>query len=206
MHWIDHDSLPETRGIVERFVMNSRGEIDGLLLDRGTNETTLVHVPPHLSAEIEAGVRPGEAVRVHGVRPRGTHMIAAVALIAADGRAIIDNGPDDKQRKDSARNSRKDRSVERLQVAGIVRLSLYAPKGELRGALLQDGSIVRIDPKEAQRFAKLLQPGASVAVRGDGIETPHGRVVEGREIGNDLEDLEPTDDQKYEKRPPVRPT
>jgi hypothetical protein len=77
-----------------------------------------------------------------------------------------------------------------------VRLSLYAPKGELRGAILEDGSIVRIAPKEADRFAELLQPGASLAVRGEGIETPYGRVVESREIGSDLDSLVPAKGQK----------
>ncbi|HWF94278.1 MAG TPA: hypothetical protein VG291_04890 [Xanthobacteraceae bacterium] len=74
-----------------------------------------------------------------------------------------------------------------------------APKGELRGALLQDGSTVRIGPKEAQRFANLLRPGASMAVRGDGIETPYGRVIESREIGCDLAHLEPAKDPNHEK-------
>ena len=77
-----------------------------------------------------------------------------------------------------------------------VRLSLYAPKGELRGAILEDGSIVRIAPKEADRFAELLQPRASLAVRGEGIETPYGRVVESREIGSDLDSLVPAKGQK----------
>jgi hypothetical protein len=201
MHWIDPDSLPEITGTVERFVVNARGEIDGLILDEGANEATLVHVPPHLGVEIEAAVRPGEAVRVRGVRPRGTRMIAAVALFAADGRAIVDNGPDDKHREDTHPNSHKDPSAKKMQIAGIVRLALHTPKGELRGALLQDGSIVRIGPKEAQRFAELLQPGASVVVRGDGVETQHGSVVEGQEIGGDLADLKPTKSPKHEKQP-----
>jgi hypothetical protein len=199
MHWIDPECLPETTGTVERFVMNPHGEIDGLILDCGTDKAVLVHVRPHLSAEIEAAVHPGEAVRVRGVRPRGAEMIAAVAIVAADGRAILDNGPGDKHHKDARLNAPKKHAARKSQIAGTVRLSLHAPKGELRGALLQDGSTVRIGPKEAQRFAKLLQPGASVAVRGDGIETPHGRVIESREIGCDLAHLEPAKAPKHDK-------
>jgi hypothetical protein len=212
MHWIDPDCLPETQGNVERFVVNPHGEIDGIILN-GTTEPTLVHVPPHLSAEIEAAIQIGDAVCVRGVRPRGTRMIAAVALIAADGRAIVDHGPKDERGEEPRRtHSQQPPRLKDLKVAGKVRLSLHAPKGELRGVILDDGSIVRIAPKEAHRFAEFLQPGAPVAVRGDGIETPYGRVVEGREIGSDLGNLMPMKGQKSKRRegidhgPDISPT
>jgi hypothetical protein len=80
---------------------------------------------------------------------------------------------------------------------GKVRLSLHAPKGELRGALLEDGSIVRIGPKEAEHFRHLLQTGAQMAVRGDGIETPYGRVIDGKEIGPDLAHLNPAKSPRH---------
>jgi hypothetical protein len=194
MHWIDPDSLPETSGTLERFVLNGHGEIDGLVIANGSDDATLVHVPPHLGAEIEAAFHPGEAVRVRGVRPRGTRMIAAVALFSADGRAVVDQGPHGRKKHPKAPCQPKS------AVAGVVRLSLHAPKGELRGALLQDGSVVRIGAKEAQRFAELFQPGAAVAVRGDGLETPYGRVVEGREIGSDLAHLKPAKGPKSGQR------
>jgi hypothetical protein len=195
MHWIDPDCLPETRGNVERFIANLRGEIDGIVLS-GTAEATLVHVPPHLSAEIQAAIQIGDAVCVRGVRPRGSLMIAAVALIAADGRAIVDHGPKDRRDEES----RGAHSPKAMKVTGKVRLPLHAPKGELRGVILDDGSIIRIEPKEALRFAEFLRPGAPVAVRGDGIETPYGRVVEGREIGSDLDSLMPVKGQKSKRR------
>jgi hypothetical protein len=78
------------------FLVNPDGEIDGVILI-GAIEAALVHVPPHLSAEIEAGFQIGDAVRVRGVRLRGTSMIVAIALIAADGRTIIDQGSPGKQ-------------------------------------------------------------------------------------------------------------
>jgi hypothetical protein len=192
MHWIDPDCLPRTEGNVERFLVNPHGEIDGVILN-GASETTFVHVPPHLSAEIEAAIKIGDAIGVRGLRPRGTSMIAAVAMTAADGRAIVDHGPsgkrDEHKRGEESRKPGRPSRMKDMNAAGKVRMSLHAPKGELRGALLDDGSIVRLAPGQAHRFAALLQPGASLAVRGDGIETPHGRVVEVREIGSDPGDL-----------------
>jgi hypothetical protein len=33
MHWMDRDYLPETKGNVERFIVNPDGEIDGVILN-----------------------------------------------------------------------------------------------------------------------------------------------------------------------------
>jgi hypothetical protein len=54
MHWIDPDCLPETKGNVKRFLVNPDGAIEGVILN-GAAEAALVHLPPHLSAEIKAG-------------------------------------------------------------------------------------------------------------------------------------------------------
>jgi hypothetical protein len=89
--------------------------------------------------------------------------------------------PGKKNEKRRKRDHRR-ACAQQVEVVGKTELSLYSPKGELRGALLEDGSIVRIRPNEAHRFAEFLQPRASLAVRGEGIETPYGRVVKAREI------------------------
>ncbi len=194
MHWIDPDCLPETAGKVERFIVNPHAEIDGVILN-GASETTLVHVPPHLSAQVEAAIKIGDAISVRGVRLRGARVIAAVALIAADGRTIVDHGreskPDKHGRDQPSGKPGRPPRVKGVSAAGKVRMPLHSPKGELRGALLDDGSIARLELGQARRFAAFLQPGASLAVRGEGIETPHGRVVEVREIGSDPGDLTP---------------
>jgi hypothetical protein len=93
MHWVDPDFLPDTKGRVERFIVNPHGEIDGLILTYDDKKVVLVHVPPHLDREIETSVRPGDEIRVRGIRPRNADMIAAIALTTADGRTIVDDGP-----------------------------------------------------------------------------------------------------------------
>ena len=62
-------------------------------------------------------------------------------------------------------------------------------KGELRGALLVDGSMVRLDAREASHFAEWLRPRAALAARGEGVETKHGRIVTAKEIGPSPQDL-----------------
>ena len=181
MHWIDPDSLPETAGTLERFVLNPHGEVDGFVLN---NKKTLllVHTPPHMGKEIIRHLKQGETVRVRGVRPRGAALLAAVAVTTAAGRESVDNGPDHDREHQKVRHAP-------MAAEGKVELSLFGPKGELRGALLSDGTVLRVGPKEAEHVAALLAPGATVAARGDGLQTKHGRVIHVDEIGADEDRL-----------------
>jgi hypothetical protein len=183
MHWIDPDSLPEVSGTVERFVLNPHGEVDGFVMTRG-GAAVLVHTPPHMEAELTHSVKAGDHVSVYGVRPRGADLLAAVAVTAKDGRRVVDEGPD-RDRAHPAHAHRK------MQAEGTVRLSLFGPKGELRGALLDDGTVVRIAPKEAEEIADLLAPQATLAVHGDGVDTRFGRVIHAGEAGKSLTALKP---------------
>ena len=142
MHWIDSAHLPETKGTLDRFLLNPHSEADGLLLTDGME----VHFPPHMSKPVVAAFKSGDKVKIRGVRPRGTEMVAAISLEAADGKQIIDLGPldedhDRKHKKKHASDARKPMDVE-----GVVKRVLHGPKGEKRGALLEDGCIVRIPP------------------------------------------------------------
>ena len=91
MHWLDPDYLPEISGTFERFLLNPHGDADGMILSDGTE----VHFPPHMSAELCAAIRPGEKpeIRIRGVRPRNSSLIAAIAIETMDGKRIVDNGP-----------------------------------------------------------------------------------------------------------------
>ena len=185
MHWIDPQHLPATTGTLDRLPINPRGEIDGLVFVDGTE----IHVPPHLSEQVRAALRPGLIVAVRGVRPRGVDMIAAVAIETPDGARMIDDGPPHNEKDREAK--RRDTSARRtpMEIAGVVRQALHGPKGEVRGALLEDGRIVRIPPPEAAEHAALLQAGSHLAVRGDGVQTDLATVVEAREIGASIDQL-----------------
>jgi hypothetical protein len=196
MYWVDPDFLPDTKGHVERFIVNPHGEIDGLILIYDDEKVVLVHVPPHLDREIEAAVRPGDEIRVRGIRPRNADMVAAVALTTADGRTIVDDGPGPDGKK---RESHHNVKPGQMTVTGTVRLSLFGPKGELRGALLDDGNMVRIGAKEATHFAEWLRPRATLAARGEGLQTKYGKIVAAKEIGPHPDGLRPARGPKREK-------
>ncbi len=213
MHWIDPGHLPKTEGTVDRFLINPHGEIDGILLADGME----VHVPPHLSGEIRAAVQPGAAIAVYGVRPRHVEMIAAVAIEAGPGRRIVDNGPREEKRdghgKDAhAKNGHgkeghkpdKAPPPPPVDVEGVVERSLHGPKGELRGALLEDGRIVRVPPHEARENGSLLHPGARIAARGPGTTADGATVIDAKELGASAATLKPVKPKKpegHEKHP-----
>src|SRR5262249_38276037 len=146
MHWIDPNCLPETRGTVDGFIVNRHGEVDGLLLTGPRPTSLLVCTPTHLAAAIEAQVKCGDTICVRGVRPRQADIVAAVALTTENGVVIVDDGP---ANEDEHEPPHRDGKPQRTEAEGVVRLSLHGPKGELRGALLEDGIVIRIGPKEA---------------------------------------------------------
>jgi hypothetical protein len=169
MHWLDPDHLPQTIGKVVQFTQNPKGELDGLILDRDRQ----VHFPPHLGAKVAKLIAIGDKIHVRGVRPRGAAVIAAVSLGKSHGTEIVDNGPDAEKRQKPPQAN-----VMNLKVSGDVRLALHGPKGELWGALLDDGTVVRLGPKDAAKKAKQLVPGARFTAQGMAMESKYGRVVE----------------------------
>lgn len=198
MHWIDPNCLPEAKGTVECFLLNPHGEIDGFVMNGAMQAPVLVHTPPHMEAELTRHVRAGDVVTIRGLRPRKADLIAAVAVTAPNGASIIDEGPD-RRRAHPKLEKRK------VSAEGTVRLSLFGPKGELRGALLADGTAIRIGPKEAEQLAGLLAPNARIAVRGDGVETEHARAVDATEIGTSRDDLRPIKEAAPKPKPEAKP-
>jgi hypothetical protein len=62
-------------------------------------------------------------------------------------------------------------------------MALHGPQGDVDGALLDDGMILRLPPPEAYRFANLLLPGQTVVAEGSELATPMGRVMDVGQIG-----------------------
>lgn len=172
MHWLDPAHLPETRGRVTHFLLNPHGDIDGLILD-GRRQ---IHVPPHLSRTIARYIAVGDRIRARGVKPRGADVIAAIQLVTQDGREILDEGPGHHALPAPHKISKP------METSGQVTFALYGPRGELRGALLENGVSLRMPPNAAHTLAAYLQPGAYVQAWGDGVKTRHGITIDVSDI------------------------
>ena len=167
MHWIDPLSLPSTEGDVARFLFNAEGHADGFLFTNGQQ----VHFPPHLSQALLKRVDVGDGVRARGFKPRGADVLVALSLTTQGGHTLEDTG--DAAPEAAARPKHK-----AVQRNGVVTRCLYAPRGEVCGALLEGGSILRMHPKENEKLLHFLKPGTEVTVWGDLIRVRRQDVID----------------------------
>lgn len=72
-------------------------------------------------------------------------------------------------------------------------MALHGPQGDVNGALLDDGTILRLPPPEAYRFASLLQPGRTIVAEGLELVTAMGKVLDAQQIGASREQLSPVE-------------
>jgi len=70
-----------------------------------------------------------------------------------------------------------------LEDEGRIKAQLHDRRGTLNGVLLDDGTIVRMPPPEAERLAANLAVGQPLYARGDGVVSPLGKVIAAHEIG-----------------------
>lgn len=194
----DPQQLPAYKGQLRQFTLTPRGDIDGLILSDGTE----VKVPPGLSTELAYLVKPGDPVTVHGLRAAALPLIQAASITDnANGRTVIDNGqPGPKGPKGGGGAPPPPPTFGPagvgvpqpgmaapvpglVEAQGRIRMTLHGPQGEVNGALLDDGTVLRLPPPEAWRFAALLQPGQTVVVTGTGFANAIGKVLQVWQIG-----------------------
>ncbi|HUC71762.1 MAG TPA: hypothetical protein VMS01_11265 [Stellaceae bacterium] len=183
------DQLPAQRGQVQQFTLTPRGDIDGLILADGTE----VKTPPHLSTQIAYSVKPGDTVVIHGLHAAALPLIQAASITdEATARTVVDNGPPEPGRGPGGPPPRPPPAPDAgpgaalpglTQVPGRVRMALHGPRGDVNGALLDDGTVLRLPPPEAYRFTDLLQPGQALVAEGSELVSAVGKVVEVRQLG-----------------------
>lgn len=167
----DPAQLPEFKGKVTQYTLSPRGEVDGLILADGTE----VQVPPHLSTALVFSVKPGDAVSIRGLKARAIAMISAVTITNDASGAVIGG--------DMVRPGPLGVTGATMEATGKVKALLHTPRGDVGGALLEDGTVLRLPPPEAARQASLLAVGQTIAVKGFGTQSPLGRAIGVIEIG-----------------------
>ena len=150
--------LPATNGTVRQYTLTPRGDVDGLILTDGTE----VKVPPHLTGQIVYSIHPGDAVMIRGLRARALPLVQAEWIrTAANARTVVDNGPPGPAG-----------GGPETTLSSRVLATLHGARGEVNGALLDNGVVLRLPPPEADRMQSLLQPGTSSPSAGRG-SIPH---------------------------------
>jgi hypothetical protein len=177
----DFTQLPETRGVVRQYTLTPRGDLDGFLLADNTD----VHVPPHLSVELGAVVRPGDTVSVRGYRAGASPLIVAASVTnATTNQTVVDRGPPPPGfgPPPTPPPGYPAPGAQQASLSGKVQASLYGPAGDLNGAVLEDGTTIRFPPQLAYQFAGALMPGQATTVQGWLLSNGYGRVVEAHTV------------------------
>jgi hypothetical protein len=176
----DPSQLPAIQGTVGQYSLTPRGDVDGLILTDGTE----VHMPPHLGTQLVFAVRPGDMVTVHGLRARAIPMVQALSISNdATGNIVTDS--------EAGGPAGPRGALQILAAEGHIKTQLHGPQGDLNGVLLEDGTIVRLPPPEANRRSAELAPGGPLFVQGEGYSGPLGRVIEATSIGSSQDQLAP---------------
>jgi len=75
------------------------------------------------------------------------------------------------------------------ELQGQIKMLLHGPRADVNGALLADGTILRLPPPDAARLADLLQPGKAIVVEGEVISNPLGKLLMVRQLGASRDQL-----------------
>jgi hypothetical protein len=161
-------------GTVSMYVVNPRGKIDGLVLNDGTQ----VKFPPHMSADLARTVKPNDRITAQGVREVAP-VFTAFTITNANGQSVNEARPAQPPPPPDLGGV----NLQPMQTAGAIRAVLYAPRGEVEGAVLDNGTIVRIAPHASAEFSTLFQPGAAISASGYGTQNEFGRAFEVTQIG-----------------------
>jgi hypothetical protein len=161
-------------GAVGMYLLIPRGEVDGLLLADGTQ----VKFPPHMSADLTRTVRPGDSITAQGVREAFPVFTAFTITNATSGQSLNEVRP-----TQPPPPNLRGVNLTPMQADGKIKALLHAPRGEIEGAVLDNGTIVRIAPRASEQFMSIFQTGAAISARGYGTQNEFGSCFESTEIG-----------------------
>ena len=174
-------------GRVRQWLLNPDGDADGLLLADGTQ----VAFPPHLSAAVMQALKPGDTVQVSGWRAPGVPVVRMQSL-SANGRSVADQPPapgmapptpPTPPTAPTSRALREPGALSAMSASGRIERLLYTDRGDVRGVLLADKTIVRFPPHIGAAYSAQLQPGAQLHARGWGTRGAQGTALEATSLG-----------------------
>jgi hypothetical protein len=183
------------RGTVSQYLMNPDGLVDGLLL----SNNTIVRFPPHMSQQLVRAVKPQDSVRVDGFF-EFQGMIHATTITNANSQQSVVDTPLSPQNPLTAPNPY---ARQPMSVSGIIKALTYAPRGEIDGAVLDNGTIVHVPPPVGMQYASLFRVGAPLAAGGYGTTNAYGRSMEATAIGPSASQMQTVAAADY--RPRGRP-
>jgi hypothetical protein len=173
--------VTDVQGTIARFTTAPKGEVDGAMLDNGT----WIHWPPHLEASFSRLLKEGDRVRASGATetgPRGdtkfeVSRVTNLTTNAAAENEDFERGPRGRGRPAPPDRMRRPLPPDRgeiTSVRGVVERMTTAPKGEVDGAVLENGTWLHWPPHLENQFTAILKVGDSVKAVGRTETGPAG--------------------------------
>jgi len=175
----DPAQTSEIKGKLAHYSLTPRGDVDGLILADGTE----VRLPKHASSQLVFSVRPGDTVTIRGLKKGSNPTVIATTVSNDATGTIVNTGPHS--------------PPQQLEDESRVKFQLHDPEGHLNGVLLENGTIIRLPPPDAERNAASLAVGQPLYARGEGLSSPLGKVVAAREIGPNRTALTKVDESRF---------
>jgi hypothetical protein len=180
------EKSPVADGIVARYLMDPRGDVEGVLLRDGTQ----LHVTSRIAGELIKAIKPGDHVRAHGSRKQKDILIQPEVIVNLTTN-ISFSIP---LRLDLPLPPKEDRvSMTPMKARGSVEVLLYGNEGEVQGMVLSDGTQIRLPPDVNEEFRRSLHVGENVNVEGYGAENEFGRAIEAIAMSTASKALTPLD-------------
>ncbi len=172
---------PVAEETVSSYLLNPRGQVTGLLLADGTQ----VHITLRASADTLSHVKPGDRIRISGLRRE------ELPLILPDHIDNLTTGASyDVPTRNELPFPASSRGLTEMVVAGTIETLLYDyVTGRVHGMRLSDGSQVWLPADVNDLFRASLELQEQVRVKGHGVTTPHGRALEALAIGHSAQSL-----------------
>jgi hypothetical protein len=163
---------PVAEGIVTRYLLDPRGEIEGLMLQDGTQ----MHITSRAADKLLQAIKPGHRVRVHGRRQSDAPLVQADVIFNASTGTIFTvpfrlDYPIPEQEQHL--------SMTEMKAEGSIEVLLFhALKGIVHGMLLSDGTQVRLPPDIGEELRRSFRLGEQVIAEGNGTANEYGRCLE----------------------------
>ncbi len=161
-------------GTVEKMTEAPRGEIDGAELSDGTT----IHWPPHMENQFTAVVKKGDRVRVVGweeKRPKGEAVLEVRSVTNLESKVTRVNEDAPPARKEEVKEEENDGN-EKTVISRVKRFT-EAPKGEIDGAELADGTVIHWPPHLSRKFASVARKSDAIEASGNIEKRPDGTTV-----------------------------
>ncbi|WBO83897.1 hypothetical protein [Hymenobacter yonginensis] len=178
-------------GTLTRYTTNPEGFYDGFVLPLNGTETT-VHFPLHMAKALMAAAKPGQSITFGAVsghprpdRPAGTAGTATTATAATTAAAksaplelvSVQSGGSTLLVQPPARPATTEAAPATTSVSGRILERRTDDRGQLRGLVLADNTLLLVPPHVGEQLGDKLKVGETVQATGAVLPLRDGMVA-----------------------------